>query len=320
MIYIGLDISKASIDIAILDGDKHHHQQIANTPTSINAWLNTLPATALHVVCEYTNIYHHTIAHALHDAGYTISVMNPYIIKRFADTIVRNKTDKSDAYVLAHYARIYQPEPWQPLQHQNISQLQKRIEQLVNMRTMERNRAYVSDDVALQSVNRMLAVIEQEINVLEHQLETMIATDQTLQSQRDLLTTIPGIGNKTANILLPLLSSINRFETANKLVSYLGLAPRSYQSGTSVYRQQRITKMGNTYLRKALYMPARTACLRSKVFIPWAQAKLSAGKPPKVVYVAMMRKLLVYAYHVIKTNKPFDLQDIVKNHPQNALT
>lgn len=318
MIYIGLDVSKATIDIATLAEDAHF-ETIVNSPKDIEQWINTLP-TNVHICCEYTNIYHETIAKALWSKGYTISLVNPYTVKHFAKTLTRNKTDQTDAWVLAKYAQIYQPKPWQPLKHQDLHQLQKRIEQLINMRTQEQNRAYVSKGSVLESINRMLERIEAEITLLEQQLESMIKTSNQLQSQRDLLTSIPGIGKKTANVLLPLLANLDRFETANKLVSYLGLAPRRHQSGSSIHKQDRITKMGNPYLRKVLFMPARTACLRSKLFMPWAQSKLSAGKPPKVVYVAMMRKLLVYAYHVIKTNKPFDLQDVVQNHSQQGLT
>ena len=112
--------------------------------------------------------------------------------------------------------------------------------------------------------------------------------------------------------MLSVLIDIERFKTVKHFVSYIGLSPIIIQSGTSVKGKSRISKMGDSYIRKTLYMPARSACLRSKVFRDWAQEHMQQGKHPKVVYVMMMRKLATYAYKVIKENQPFDENMIKK--------
>lgn len=126
-----------------------------------------------------------------------------------------------------------------------------------------------------------------------------------MRSQQQLLTTITGIGKKTANVLLSVLCEIERYSTPNHLVSYLGLSPIIVESGSSVRGKSRISKMGDKFVRKSLYLPAMTVCRRSKLFKPWFEYHLSRGKHPKQIYVMMMRKLVIYAYHVIKYDTCF---------------
>ena len=128
---------------------------------------------------------------------------------------------------------------------------------------------------------------------------------QELSHNQKLLQTISGVGQSTAAWLLSVLVDIDKFENSKKLISYLGLSPVIKDSGTSV-RQAKISKMGDKKVRKALYYPARAACLRSKLWRPWFEQKMKQGKHPKQIYVLMMCKIVKYAYAVIKTGQPFD--------------
>lgn len=115
---------------------------------------------------------------------------------------------------------------------------------------------------------------------------------------------MPGVGDHVATVYLPILAEIERFPTAKHLVSYLGLSPITTESGTSIKGHRRISKMGNPYLRKTLYMPARSLCLRSRRYRDWFKRRCDEGKHPKQLYVIVMRKIVTYLYKVITTSFP----------------
>lgn len=312
MIYAGLDVSKDTVDVCLLVKDgKSDFFQISN---DANGWQRLIKMLkryrqSFHFCCEYTGIYYFGLATALHNAGYIVSVINPAIIRYYTlQEMARNKTDRQDALLIAKYCKEKQPPEWQPPsgQSQRIRILNKRVEQLTKMRTMEINRLKIAQDEDKATHESLITYLETEILKHHEKLQELVNMDEKLQEMKQLMTSIPGIGDQTATAFLSLVTDIDRFPSAKHFVSYLGLSPMQAQSGTSVKRRTRISKMGDRYMRKLLYMPARSACLRSKVFKDWAQTHMQNGKHPKSVYVMMMRKLATYIYKVIKTNQPFD--------------
>lgn len=318
MIYIGLDVSKNEIDVCIKDKENLSFQKIANNKEAIQKWIKTLNQYQnIHACCEYTGIYYLEIAEALHQAKHQVSVINPFVIKSYANQKLRRaKTDKQDAKLIADYCQQNSPSLWKPIPEKIkfIKEIIKRIEQLTKMRTSEMNRKKVSFDETLPLIQDHIHYLNRQIDDLEKRLNELISSDERLLKSRDLLLSIPGFGIKTANILLPILAQVHQFESAKKLVSYLGLSPTIHQSGSSVYRKSRISKMGNPFIRKSLFIPARTVCLRSKLFKNWAKSLMDKGKAPKLVYTIMMRKLVVYAYTIIKSDKPFSDKYIFENN------
>lgn len=312
MIIIGLDISKDTIDAYIDNGDSGQYRKIDNTPQGWQELLGVIRRQRrkkVHVCCEYTGIYYLGVATALHDAGCIVSVINPAVIRYYAmQEMTRNKTDKQDAILIARYCRTQKPSAWTPptKQNQRIRTLNRRVEQLTKMRTMEINRLKIAHDEDKETHQNLIDWLEKEIGQHHAKLKALVKQDKTLQEKQKLMTSIPGIGEQTATAFLSLVSDIDRFPTAKHFVSYLGLSPQNAESGTSVKRRTRISKMGDRYMRKLLYMPARAACLRSKVWKEWAQRQMQNGKHPKAVYVTMMRKMATYIYKVIKTNQPFN--------------
>ncbi len=117
---------------------------------------------------------------------------------------------------------------------------------------------------------------------------------------------IPGVGELTAARMLAEIGDFRAFETSRQLTAYAGLNPRQYQSGSTIHRKSRISKTGNTNLRYALYMPALVAYRYNPLIKSFCKRLLENDKSKMVVICAAMRKLLVLAYGVIKSNKPFD--------------
>lgn len=313
MRYIGLDISKDTIDMQIMHTNTQFaHLQVANNAQGHQTIIDYLKAldAPVKACCEYTGIYYLGIATALHLANIPISVINPYQIKQFARMMLnKTKTDKQDAKLIARYA-AYNPDLpiWQPPTPTMAAckAITARIEQLTKMLIMEKNRRYVTGDVIMASINRTILHLEDELARCKAALQNLIAQDDNLQELVSLAKSVPGVGDHVATVYLPILAEIERFPTAKHLVSYLGLSPITTESGTSVKGHRRISKMGNPYLRKTLYMPARAVCLRSRLFSGWFKERCEQGKHPKQLYVAMMRKMVVYLYKVITTKQPFN--------------
>ena len=151
----------------------------------------------------------------------------------------------------------------------------------------------------------MIETLEEELEDIREKIQAIIESDELLKAKQKILSTIPGVGKNTAQILLSVLVDLDKFRTSKHLISYLGLSPIIRDSGK--YKGiQKVSKMVDKILRKSLYMPARAACTRSKLWRDWFTAQVARGKHPKQVYVMMMCKILRYAYTCLKTQKPFD--------------
>ena len=311
--YLGLDISKDKIDCALLRNEAPPmHKIIDNNETGfaeLQNWLieQQVELNRVHVCCEATNVYYIAVAIHLHQSQIAISVVNPSIIKSYAALkLKRIKTDKQDAKLIAQYCQTECPNLWQP-QSKTKAQLKslcRRAEQINQLLTMEKNRAHVADEFSQESIKRAIEWLEQELNSCRASVANLIKQDKTLQKQQQILTSIVGIGQTTAQILLSVLVDIDKFPTAKKLISWLGLSPVVRQSGKHK-GIAKLSKMGDRSIRKALYTPARVACTRSKLWRGWFDEKVKT-KPVKQVYVLMMVKLVKYAYYCIKHNELFD--------------
>ena len=147
---------------------------------------------------------------------------------------------------------------------------------------------------------------------LEQQIKTHIDQHPGLKGDQDLLLSIPGVGEKTARWLLAELPDVSQFASAQAAAAYAGLAPREYRSGTSVKRATRLTKRGNSRLRKALYFPAITAARHNPLVQALYDRLMAAGRPRMVAVCAAMRKLLMLCYGVLKHRQKFTLEPLKK--------
>lgn len=177
----------------------------------------------------------------------------------------------------------------------------------------KKNRLAVADAITQESITGVIQYLNEQINICQTEMQNVINQNQDLKRKQEILKSITGIGKTTAQILLVVMIDIERFPTARHLVSFLGLSPIIKDSGKR-QGQSVLSKMGNRSLRKALYMPARAACTRSKLWRSWFEKQVQRGKHPKQVYIMMMVKLVRYAYVCIKTDMMFDSsrhQDVI---------
>lgn len=312
-IYLGIDISKLWIDLAFKQNQKYQHLKISNNEFGFQQLLkfiqeNQINIDEIYACCEATNVYYLALATFLFENHISISVVNPSVIKYYAEQNLRRvKTDKQDAKLIADFCEHNQPALWQPRNKQcaKLTSLHRRTNQLNQMLISEKLRLDVADEYSKLSVQRMIELLETELEICRAEMQQFIDESAELKHKQRILESITGIGRTTSQILLPVLLDVDKFSNHKKLISYLGLSPIIRKSGKS-QGKERVSKMGDSAIRKSLYMPARAACTRSKLWRSWFDKQIERGKHAKQVYVMMMTKLVKYAYFCIKNNEMFD--------------
>jgi transposase len=309
---LGLDVGKHKLSACLLREGRKRDKTFTNNVAGyadVIAWLKEHSVERVHACLESTGGYSEALATVLYDAGHVVSIVNPSRIKSFGKTeMVRTKTDKVDAGLIARFCQMHRPEPWAPLPL-NIRQIQalsRRLDGLIDMRTQELNRleAPGNIEVVQASLRESIAWFDAEIAKIERQLQQLIKDDPDMRNKRDLLLSIDGIGERTADRILGEMPHLEEFRNAKAVAAYVGLSPREWQSGT-LRGRTRISKMGNSRLRKALYWPAITAMRTNAPIHTFSQRLLAAGKPGMLVIAAAMRKLICLAYAVVRSGCPF---------------
>jgi transposase len=312
---LGIDVSKEHLDVVLLrEGQPAQAAQFANTCSGFNRlrhFLKKRGVEALQVCLEATGSYGDAVALFLHEAGYTVSVVNPVRVKAYADSrLSRNKTDALDAALIADFCRTQQPEAWTPPspEQRELQALVRHWENLTEMRQQEVNRrqAGVISTTVMQTLDAHIAFLDQQLSELQRQIHDHIDRHPHLRQQRDLLTSIPGIGDITAFTLLAEIRDIHAFTSAPQLAAFAGLSPRQHTSGSSVRGRTRLSKRGSARLRAALYFPAIVAQRHNPILRAFAQRLLAAGKAKLAVVAAVMRKLLHLVYGILTSGQPFD--------------
>jgi transposase len=313
-LHLGIDVSKAKLDCALRMADGKTRQKVVTNDQAgfqtLTVWLGKQGAHSFHACMEATGPYWEAVAEFLTTMETaTVSVINPAQIKAFgASRLVRTKTDTVDSKLIAQFCFERQPEPWQvpsPAER-TLRALVLRLDALHKMHTQESNRLDVARSTVREGIASHISWLDAEIARLTAEISKHIDSDPSLRDKRALLDSIPGIGERTIAALLAFYANTNRFENARQAVAFAGMDPRHHESGSSVKLKPRFSKVGHAFLRKALYMPAMVALYRTEWGRIFRQRLANAGKPPKLIIGAMMRKLVHVAFGVLKSGTPFN--------------
>lgn len=311
--HLGIDVAKAKLDCALrLPNGKFRAKVISNSPEGfalLVTWLATHNALQPHVCMEATGIYWEEVAQYLATAGLTVSVVNPAQIKAYASSrLTRTKTDAVDAKLIADFCAERQPSTWQARSEAEITlrALVLRLDALQTMRTQESNRLEVSRDAVRDDIQQHLDWLDADIKQLVETINDHIDHHPDLKQKRELLNSIPGIGERTSAIILAFYSDTERFANSRQAAAFAGLDPRQHESGSSVRGKPRFSKIGHAFIRKSLYMPAMVTLYHTVWGKKFKERLAIAGKPPKLIIGAMMRKLIHVAFGVLKSGKNFD--------------
>jgi transposase len=311
---VGIDLAKLTFDATLItSADVRQYQSFPNTPagfTQLGTWLKRQRVSQVHLCMEATNIYWEALAAWGHAQGHTVSVVNPARIKGHALAMLqRNKTDKLDSAVIADFCRTHRPAAWEPLsdEHRHLRALMRHRDDLLQTELQQKNRLRDTTDALVRtSLEAVLEAITTQLNTVEKKITAHLAGQAELAANMVLLTSVVGIGALTAAKVLAEMPDLAQYGSAKAAAADTGVTPSHFQSGTSVRRRPRMSKLGKAGLRAALYWPAITAMTRCPGFKAFADALAKRGKPKKVIIGAVMRKLMHVMYGVLKHRTPYD--------------
>jgi transposase len=309
---LGIDVAKQRLETALLVEGKIKNKSFKNAPEGFEAlagWLRKLGRDSVHACLEATGNYGEDVAIFLHETGHTVSIVNPARIKGFAQSeLIRTKTDKIDAGIIARFCLAMRPEAWTPPapEIRSLRALARRADNLIDMLTQEKNRLGTAHDSIIPLIKEHIVYLEDEIEKVRSQIADLIDRDPDLKRKKDLLASIPGIGKATIAALLAELDNLDRFKHVRELVAFIGLAPKETLSGSSIKGKPRLCKTGHARLRKALYMPALVSIQCNPLMIAFYRRLKEKGKNGKVIVCAIMRKLVHVIFGVLKSGRMYD--------------
>lgn len=313
---VGFDVSKKTIEVCMLapDGQKHK-TKIANSNIGFRqllSWLHGVDLSRVHACLEPTGRYSRPLAYFLHALGVRISQVNSFAVQNHGRSKkFRSKTDRIDAFLLADYCLKENPPHWEPASkvQLELSDLQHRLDCLDEAILQEKNRleAGVDSKLVREDIEENLVRLQLRHQKLEQATRELIAADVRLEANIKILNSIIGIGEKSAIRLLAMIQFEN-FKNGRQVACYAGLSPRLYESGASIHKRTRVSKMGNRELRSCLYFPAMVAMQHNPHMRAFADKLRQKNKPSKVIVCAVMRKLLVLASALVRKQEMYDAE------------
>ncbi len=309
--WIGVDVSKEVIDIAIYDGKQYTLFQIKNQKKAIIKFFSKLEkAGEYHVVMEATGIYHLVLFTALIELEFAVSVVNPLIIKRYSEMkMKRAKTDIVDARLIAMYAFEQKPKLSQlpNATQEKIFSLFKAVEVFQKIMTSLNNRLLAlksyncQHETVINEIKKNIRSAKSSIKKLENEIYDIIENNYAQLNKR--LMQIPGVGPKTSSMIIGCFGYFENFDNAKQVVSFAGLNPNPRLSGKSVNRGSNISKKGNPLLRKMLYLAALSAKTCNPNCKMIYERLLNKGMPKMKALVAVAHKLLRQIFAIAKYNR-----------------
>jgi transposase len=325
MLIVGIDMAKNKFDAGLWvnqTGESLGEYTNGNDGYArLQRQLNQRPGNEgqVKLIIEPTGGYEmRLILYAL-ERGWQVSRPNPKRVKDWANgSGWRAKTDKQDAMMLAQYGVEKNPPCYQPLPvaMQELNDLVTRQEELKKLLRSERNRYQQyqqrprQSKRVIKSLEKVIETLEEELAAMEEAMKTLIKQDEKLKRLRSRLLTIPGVGPVLVNHLLVLLTHwslrTNGNGTTKQLVAFVGLDPRPFCSGGTVYKRPTISKMGDKLIRQKLYMGALGGIRGQNVLSDFYQRLVGRGKAKRLALVAAARKILVWSWAVFVNEVDFD--------------
>lgn len=314
---VGIDVGKEELVVATESGKPRSFGTTIAEIKRLGQWLLRQSAgRAIHVGMEATGVYSHGVAAGLSQyKQITVSVINPAQIKAFGRAMLtRTKTDRVDAKVIREFVRSQLPAAWtpSPVVRQQLyalvaqaDALGQEIRQWKNRRHAQRHDINIPKTVT-NSTAAIIRSLERALVRLHNSIDDLCASAPMLTTDMSLMTSITGIGVRSAAQILAYGNTNLTERTRRQLDAHAGLAPAERQSGTSVRGKSHLAKQGNARLRRALYMPTLVAVHHNPVLKNHYEKLLARGKMKKVALVACMRKLLNIIRAMLINRKPFD--------------
>ena len=305
MSYVGIDVSKDRLDVCVLPQDEAF--VVARNGEGLAELVNRLKAYPPKlVVVEATGGFETVVAASLAGAGLPLAIVNPAQVRHYAQALgQRAKTDPIDAHVLARFAADVKPEvrPLPDEMTQFLADLVARRRQIVEMLKAERQREKRATLKRVRkSIARLISALEKELAALDTEIGDTVRGSPVWREKEDLLSSVPGVGDKTAHVLLAELPELGTLDR-KKIASLAGLAPYTRQSGR--WKGKSMIGGGRKTVRSAIYVSALVATRYNPTLKAFYERLVHAGKPKILAIIAVARKLLTILNAILRDKKPW---------------
>lgn len=304
-IWVGIDVSQNLLDVYILPQGLSLQQP--NNEAGIAALIaQFLPFSPTLVVVESTGGLERAIVLGLQTALIPVAIANPRKVKGFAIALGKAKTDKLDAQVIARFAQSVQPQSQPPVtpSAQQLSDLVRRRQQLVEMQVAEKNRLSRAAQTVQADIKAHIEQLDHRIVTLNEQIQSLAQQQRDWQRKDEILQSVKGIGKVTAALCLAELPELGTL-SEKQIARLVGVAPINHDSGK--HKGKRMISGGRTSVRCGLYMATLVATRHNPVIRKFYQRLLANGKLKKVALVACMRKLLVILNAMIRSDQTWQV-------------
>jgi len=322
---LGVDVAQKELVVTLgrmnedLSIDLYSHKVFRNTDSGILSmvkWVTKLTRNDLSVryVMEATGVYHQKLAYFLDENGFDVSIVMPKKISNYMRTL-ENKTitDKTCSEAIAQFGLERNLDTWhKPGQvFKILQQLTRERDQIVAERVMVKNMLHAEETEAepnpnsLKRLKARIKFLNKQENEIKHEIDSCVEKQVDLKQDIENICTIPGIGKLTAVIVLAETNGFDLIRNKKQLTSYAGLDVKEKQSGTSVKGKPRISKKGNTALRKSMHLPSLSAIKHNEMFKEIFIRLVSRHGVKMKAIVAIQRKMLELIYLLYKNKTVF---------------
>lgn len=338
---VGIDISKATFDVQLIQFNlgtglltKVAKKQFNNKPsgfTQFSTWVNKYadPNCVVHYGMEATGVYHEQLTHYLHRLDAFVSVLLPNKVKSFAQSFnEHSKTDAIDALVIARFTAQRLHKRWKPASEQMnyMRALTRQRQSFVEDRTITKNRLHAIKHgvnkyaIIREQYEQHISHLDQLIKRLDTEIRSLKGKDEQLERMMNRLETITGIGMITSATVLSEMDAFQLFERRSQVVKFVGFDVLEKQSGSSVKGKGKISKRGNSRVRRILHVAAMTAVRQEGPIRQLYLRVVERTGIKKKGLVAAARKLLVLSYAMTKNETDYDLERHQKGVGRNKPT
>ncbi len=311
-IFIGIDVSKASLDICIKNGPDLSFEKIDNTVQAVKRFVKQFKNVQDGIVLamENTGRYNVHLYEVLEHLTWAVYVVSPLHIKKSIG-LIRGKDDKTDAQRITSFIeKNYKELPLWTADSQALRQLKvlqternTRVKMKSNLKQQQSDYSLMKSigmDKKIMKLNKLLiAALDKQIVELEAQIEVLIKQDEELQEQTQRIQTIPGVGKVLSWMMISKTNGFKRFNNPRKMACYAGVVPFDYQSGTSIRYKPKVSVFADKELKKILHMAAMSAIQIDNNLRTYYLRKVEEGKNKMSVINAIRNKIIHLIFALI---------------------
>jgi transposase len=322
-VFIGIDVSKETIDVAVLQpGKTNQHRRLDNNVkgfTSLMGWMRKLtkcPREEWIFCMEHTGVYSLPLSCYLSEQHFNYCLESPYHLKHSLG-LLRGKNDKLDAHRIADYIFRY----WDKVKlHTFPGQIIIQLQNLLAHRTrllkckhrlavpvaeLKTNQKEVDNSFIIAMTEEEVKALDKKIKAVEKEMKRLIRTDEKVSHNYDLATSVTGIGQLIATTAIVHTCNFTTITDARKFCTYSGIAPFDESSGTSIYRKPKVSYLGNRKIKSLLTQGARSAIQHDRQMNNYFYRKLAEGKNDFSICNAVKNKLVARMFSVVKRGTPY---------------